>query len=452
MMDMLIRKPCMREQDMTDLLKFDSKQLRAIIAQLKNDKMIKARLRMETGPDGKATRQNYHYINYRAFVNVVKYKLDHMRRKIEMEERDNTSRASFVCSKCKKTYTDLETGQLVDLMTGDLNCLHCGEVVEEDPNVLPKADSRLILAKFNEQIEPLYILLKEVEDIVLPADLLDPDIGDVNGQGVNGQPNNHGMNNTNSFPANPWSSRAGRSQADYDALMMNTSMTVNIQDDSISQVKSEEDSKEDIPLKKEQPSWMTGSTVDFVDDDHSSIGSSRSTFLKHPIKQEPDNDVLSNGMSFTSSKTPSSSTRASFEDVSEASLALAKEIIENLVRCEGLSGSTKSGSLEDALSFLNHDLNNDSRNQNGNNSYQDQGDVTMDSDGEEGMEVDHNGDHIEDHIHPHSSLISSGPRVRVNGKLVLLTDMSESLVEQMTDFEKEDYIKLCQDFYSHLYD
>lgn len=63
------------------------------------------------------------------FVNVVKYKLDHMRRKIEMDERDNTSRSSFICTSCKKTYTDYEVGQLLDPMTGELICTICGLTV-----------------------------------------------------------------------------------------------------------------------------------------------------------------------------------------------------------------------------------------------------------------------------------------------------------------------------------
>lgn len=66
--DMLIRNPCMREEDLSDLLKFERKQLRAVIAQLKNDKFIKVKLKMETGPDGKATRQNYYFINYKVSV------------------------------------------------------------------------------------------------------------------------------------------------------------------------------------------------------------------------------------------------------------------------------------------------------------------------------------------------------------------------------------------------
>lgn len=61
-----------------------------------------------TGPDGKAQKVNYYFINYKTFVNVVKYKLDLMRKRMETEERDATSRASFKCPACGKTFTDLE--------------------------------------------------------------------------------------------------------------------------------------------------------------------------------------------------------------------------------------------------------------------------------------------------------------------------------------------------------
>ena len=115
--DMLVRNPCMKEDDMLELLKFDRKQLRAITNTLKNEKFIKVRMRVETDTEGKTTRHNFYFISYIMFVNVVKYKLDHVRRKIEMEERDNTSRASFRCDPCQKTFTDLEADQLFDMMS-----------------------------------------------------------------------------------------------------------------------------------------------------------------------------------------------------------------------------------------------------------------------------------------------------------------------------------------------
>ena len=63
--DMLVRNPCMKEDDICELLKFERKMLRSKIATLKNDKFIQVRLKMETGFDGKAQKVNYYFINYK---------------------------------------------------------------------------------------------------------------------------------------------------------------------------------------------------------------------------------------------------------------------------------------------------------------------------------------------------------------------------------------------------
>ncbi|XP_069710989.1 general transcription factor IIE subunit 1-like [Phaenicophaeus curvirostris] len=173
-LDILIRYPCVKEDDLLQLLKYERKQLRAILNTLKADKFVKMRMRVETGPNGKSTRHNYYYINYKVLVDVVKYKLDHIRRKIEADERDSTTRSSFKCPSCSSTYTDLEVNQLFDVFTETLRCTYCHTEVEEDVSALPKRDAQILLAKFNEQLEPIFVLLRETEDIVLPCDLLEP--------------------------------------------------------------------------------------------------------------------------------------------------------------------------------------------------------------------------------------------------------------------------------------
>ncbi|XP_064473309.1 general transcription factor IIE subunit 1-like [Ornithodoros turicata] len=237
--DMLIRNPCVKEDDLADFLKFEKKQLRSVVAQLKNDRFVKVRLRMETGPDGKATRQNYYYINYKVFVNVVKYKLDHMRRKIETEERDSTSRASFRCTVCSKTFTDLEADQLVDLTTGEFRCSYCSAPVEEDESATPRQDSRLLLARFNEQIEPLYVLLREVEDIKLAAELLEPDPTDLSHMRKDQKGSTKPRDGV-------WSGEATRNQ-------VKESITVSVADNAPTAVPQAE--------KKETPVWLAKSTV-----------------------------------------------------------------------------------------------------------------------------------------------------------------------------------------------
>lgn len=163
--DMLVRRRETKEDDLVEVLKFERKHLRSLIQQLRQDKFINVRLIMETDEDGKSTRRNYYSINYRMFVNVVKYKIDHMRRKLETEERDLTSRASFICQSCSKTFTDLEIGQIYDPSRSQFRCSYCDGIVDEDPNVRPMADSRLVMANFNQQMEHIYALLQETENI-----------------------------------------------------------------------------------------------------------------------------------------------------------------------------------------------------------------------------------------------------------------------------------------------
>lgn len=163
--DMLVRRRETKEDDLIEVLKIERKHLRSLIQQMRQDKFINVRLIMETDEDGKSTRRNYYSINYRMFVNVVKYKIDHMRRRLETDERDLTSRAGFICQSCNKKFTDLEIDQIYDPSQDQCICTYCTGVVVEDPNVRPRADSRLVMANFNQQMEPIYALLQETETI-----------------------------------------------------------------------------------------------------------------------------------------------------------------------------------------------------------------------------------------------------------------------------------------------
>lgn len=69
---------------------------------------------------------------------------------------------------------------LFDPLSQEFRCTYCRELVEEDQSALPKKDSRLLLARFNEQLEPLYVLLRNVEGIKLAPEILEPEPTDIN--------------------------------------------------------------------------------------------------------------------------------------------------------------------------------------------------------------------------------------------------------------------------------
>lgn len=173
--DVLVRNACVKEEDIQELLKFDKKDLRAMLTILKNDKLLKTKLCCIETEEGKVLRHNYYYINYRSICNVVKYKLHHILKKIETQERDLTSRAAFKCPLCQKPYTDLDVNQLVDPFTGALKCTFCDSEVEEVATNEEGSDSRTSQAKFNEQMDVIYKKLKEAENIRLSLEVLEPE-------------------------------------------------------------------------------------------------------------------------------------------------------------------------------------------------------------------------------------------------------------------------------------
>ncbi len=246
--DMLVRHHCMREDDLSALLKFDKKLVRAKMAGLKKDKLVqeKQRMEMRTDDPSKVEKMNCYFIGYKVFVNVVKYKLNHMLKKLESSERDASSRSSFKCKNCSKTYTDLEVIELIDnFTTGDMKCNHCGAPVEEDESAGPQSDSRQVLAKFNEQMEVLFKMLQSVENIKLDPSLLDPEpVEFSDDKGVK----------QNSLAVKPkdvgkWSGEATRN---FGLSATDQEIKIDFGDDS----------KKDKDVPKDVPIWITESTVE----------------------------------------------------------------------------------------------------------------------------------------------------------------------------------------------
>ncbi|NXQ25806.1 T2EA factor, partial [Alaudala cheleensis] len=295
-LDVLIRYPCVREEDLLQLLKYERKQLRTALNTLKADKLVKLRVRVETGPNGKSTRHNYYYINYKVLVDVVKYKLDHVRRKIEADERDSTSRSSFKCPSCFSTYTDLEVNQLFDVFTGTFRCTFCNTEVEEDGSAFPKHDARTLLAKFNEQIEPLFVLLRETEDIVLPYDLLEPQPTEIPELSESCDPKVGSSVLESCSRPEKWAHRSSAFGLTY-----TQNLTIDVQDSK---------HKKKRKVTEKQPIWLSQSTVEgTATPTNNSIGKFRvnaSEETEENVKETVTDNEIIKTLLIHESKSPSS--------------------------------------------------------------------------------------------------------------------------------------------------
>jgi transcription initiation factor IIE alpha subunit len=171
-MEMLLIYPCIKEEDLADLLRLDAKVVHQHLLNLKREKFVSERSIMVTSDDGtKMTKHSYFYINYQMMVNVIKYKLDKISNQIESEEKQFTTRPNFKCTHCHKTYSDLDTKDIFLTM----RCLYCGSEVEEDVSSMPQRTTRNLMSKFNIQMKIIFDLLKKVDHVKIADDLLRPD-------------------------------------------------------------------------------------------------------------------------------------------------------------------------------------------------------------------------------------------------------------------------------------
>jgi transcription initiation factor TFIIE subunit alpha len=108
--DILCKHSSVKEDDLCEILKLEKKHFRNILQALKGDQIIASKQRITKDASDVSQRSFEYGLEFSSLLNMVKYKLDLMRRKLETEERNNSNRASFSCLDCKKTFSDLEAG------------------------------------------------------------------------------------------------------------------------------------------------------------------------------------------------------------------------------------------------------------------------------------------------------------------------------------------------------
>lgn len=175
-MEMLMIYPCVKEEDLAELLRMDVKAVHQLLLNLKKDKFVNEKSMMETSQDGsKQTKHSYFYINYRMLVCVVRYKLDRIRMLIEIDDNQSNTRALYKCTVCSKTYSDEDTKDIFYTM----RCIHCGGDIDEDTSSLPKQSTRNLMNKFNNQTLLISELLSRVEHVRLADKILRPEPIDI---------------------------------------------------------------------------------------------------------------------------------------------------------------------------------------------------------------------------------------------------------------------------------
>jgi len=172
LMDQLVSITVLPADVLAHRLGIQVKELAALSSKLLEDKLICTFRRNEIRDPitNRSVPRTYYYLDFKLFLDVTKWRMMSIRKKIDTRLRNELDNKGYVCPRCKKSYSTLEVAHLLDIFRNVFVCETPGcstELVdnEEAEDVKRSKDS---LMRFNEQLSTLLGGLRRTEGITLP--------------------------------------------------------------------------------------------------------------------------------------------------------------------------------------------------------------------------------------------------------------------------------------------
>jgi transcription initiation factor TFIIE subunit alpha len=144
------------------------KDVGKIAAKLKEDRLIKSEVRLESrGPEERPFNRTFYYIDLATFADVVKYRLHMMRKTLEDRVKNDVNEKGYHCPRCNRTYSVMDVGKLFHPTTNELHCEVCSaELQSVDQSMLSTDSSRQ--SKLIEQTNHILRLLRRIDEFHIP--------------------------------------------------------------------------------------------------------------------------------------------------------------------------------------------------------------------------------------------------------------------------------------------
>jgi len=158
----------LKEEDIASKVKLSTKEIQKICGKLKDYRLIKSEQKSEERKDGRNVTKQYYYIDYKLFVDTVKWKIHQMTKKINEKRENELQNKGYRCPACDTKYSPLDVLTLIDQHTNLFMCEYCRveliqENNEESENAVQELYSKLML-----QCGPILDLLKMTDKLVIP--------------------------------------------------------------------------------------------------------------------------------------------------------------------------------------------------------------------------------------------------------------------------------------------
>lgn len=155
-----------------------TKEMAVLAAKLVDDKMLchfKRNEKREGITESKMLPRNYYHFHAPLFLAMLKYRLHHIRLKLDSSIVSSSYTTSFVCPQCRFHYTTLDVAHLLDASTNSLRCERpgCGAELQEDEEEGEETKrGKQRMRRFNEQSAGIIRALESLEGV--DVETIDP--------------------------------------------------------------------------------------------------------------------------------------------------------------------------------------------------------------------------------------------------------------------------------------
>ena len=148
------------------------KELAALAAKLLEDKLLCTFRRNETKDSvhNRTFQRTYYYLDFKLFLDVTKWRMTSIRKKIDQRLRNELDNKGYVCPRCKRSYSTLEVAHILDPFRNVFVCESpgCGTELVDNEEAEDVKKSKDSLMRFNEQLGTILSGLRQLEGITLP--------------------------------------------------------------------------------------------------------------------------------------------------------------------------------------------------------------------------------------------------------------------------------------------
>ncbi|ELA42882.1 uncharacterized protein VICG_00197 [Vittaforma corneae ATCC 50505] len=161
--DILLENTMLSDAEFCERMKMLSREFNKLIIRLKDDRLVKSDIKVESKEDNRQTLRNVYYFNYAEARDVIKYKIFKMTKVLEVKKVSEDE--AFYCPACERYFSALDAQALVEDYL--FKCIFCKCELQEcthKPN-----DKEIDLKELLYTLNDIITLLKEAEKCEIPS-------------------------------------------------------------------------------------------------------------------------------------------------------------------------------------------------------------------------------------------------------------------------------------------